>query len=163
VGDGTLNDRFYRYRTIVHVTNTTRWSIVRLCVNSIQEAGVRIDTGDDTDFAEIYAVAGTNGLMDIVERYQENGAGITTNTILSQIPIQWIMLAVRTIAASNRVYGYYGIDTPLPAMLSTNVGDLDNWSGMPTRTGVIFKATAASTGSVYRAFYDWFYSDEPTP
>jgi len=161
LNDAVQNDRFFRYRTVDWTIDTAYRIAARLISVMGAEAGIRIDTGDDTDFVEMYVKTTNTGLLDLVGRWQENGGGITTTTAISQVPIEWYMLSI-SCGAPNAFYGYAGIDTPAFPYIGLVMGDIDNWSSVPTRVGIIFKRTDASS-SGREGFYDWFWSNVPTP
>jgi len=156
IGDGTTNDRFFRYRTITHSLGSASQIKARLnCITDCR-TGIRIDTGDDTDFAELYVETTTTGLCDIVGRWQENGGGITTTVLLNDVPIQTFRLRIQA-QTNNNLAAYYAIDTQIEALFPGTLGDMDNWSTTPTRVGIIFQRTAGTNTGARRGFFDWFY------
>jgi hypothetical protein len=161
LNDNVQNDRFFRYRSINDPTDDDWRLTARLMPTVGCNAGIRIDSGNDTNFAEVYFrqdEAGATYLMDVVSRYQEAGGGITTTVHLTGLPVMWGMVRIYATGATNLIYPYYGIDQVVDYLHyvgGPTVGDLDNWNAAPSRVGIIYSRTSASlTGR--SGFYDWF-------
>jgi len=142
-------------------TINTEYNIAaRLSAVTDSYVGIRIDRGDDNDFAEVYLSAAATGLVSIITRWQQSGGGITTTTAISNIVTMFYLLQLR-VGVLNAILPYYGIDTPQVPYLGAMIGDIDSWAGVPTRVGFIFQRTGGSETPIRRGFYDALWCDVP--
>jgi len=167
--DSVQNDFFYRYRSIGDPSGGDWEVYMRVASVWGSDVAIRIDAGSDAnenDFGELI-VSHTDGqtTMDIKRRYQENGGGITSSTLLSTIPCGPVAIRI-TAGAPNVIYVYYGFgDAPYNRLtfLGSNIGDLDNWGSAASRIGISYKRTSASASGTRVACIDFFHTTGLTP
>jgi len=126
----------------------------RLAKGAGSYVGIRVDDGDDNDFAEMRLIdsAAFPGMYRVQLRYRVGGAAVTTVNVSDPLPPAFQMFRLIWLDASNAAYFYAATDIPIPIFLGAGAGL--TWTA--ARYGIIF-SQRIGVGPDRSGLVDWYY------